>query len=207
MRDIACRADFPQRFFEDIYRRVCTCYETAYDMLDQQFDAQGECEPEFRNTLPWLRRGLVEQALLVSAQTFPRRLTVTCEPSGGFWNHRKVIGGRIQLTQSTHDDVGKPLRRARYKEEYAQQQMLFEVNDVVEHPHIYAVLLHYGGWQATQPDFVVIKFPDTDLTWHPEIIDLTAEFETTGSASNNTPVEEVSDEATPTLRRRRNAGG
>lgn len=206
MRDIECRADLPDRFFGDVYRRICTSYETAHDMLAHQFDVEGHCLPEFRNTLPWLRRGLVEQALMVSALSFPSELSVSCESSGGFWHHRRIVGGRTQLTQSTHGDVGKPLRRARYKEEYAYQQMLFDTEDTTLEAHTYAVLLHHGSWQATRPDFVVIKFPKTDLSWHPEVIDLSAEFSNT-QVDETVPIEEVADDAIPTLRRRRNVVG
>ena len=205
MRSKALTSDFPDGFLRDVFRGVVLSYETAHDILTQQFDHEGEDEPEFRNALPWLRRSLVEQALRIAAVKHSPTVQVTPERSGGFWWHRRVECGRVQLTQSTHDDVGKPLRPARYKDDYAKQQMLFEKHEVGADGAMYAVLLHHGAWRSYAPDFVVIKFPDSDLSWHPEVIDLTAEF-TDCAVATDVQVEEVADLAAPVLRRRQANG-
>lgn len=195
------RKELPVPFLKSLYHAVHDAYETASEKIREMSIAR----PEQANLLPWLRRTLVETALRRSGLRAGAIAKVETERASS-WNHVVVTFGSLMLTQSTHNDLDKPLRFAQYKKTYAEKsQRVFDFRDDdgenVIPPKLYAVLLHHAPMNASTPDYVVIQFPTSDLSsFHPGQINLDADF-LNETRPERIAIEVVSAEAMPILRK------
>lgn len=196
------RAACPDGFLRDIAGGLAS----VYALVDDHVRSILRYNEEISNTMPWVRRGLVEQMLRDVAAGYPSQITVKME-RGGLWFRAELSMGRVTLTQYAAFDPELSLRPAIYRTELAKKnrQMSlfpdFQEIDIPEDSDLYAVLLH-----GRRPDTfgrvgsAVIKFPMPNVSegFFDEEIDLFEEYPE-AFANLDTPHEVIEDTAIPEL--------
>lgn len=199
------KADVSPTFLTELYQGVCDAYASARFFVD----SQPLGDDERYNLMPWTRRAHVESWLRTAANR--QQIDVITEDTG-FWRHVAVTSGRIRLTQSTARNQEAPLRSAGYKIRYAKEQEQMYLPGLeamapklsIQDPHLYAVLLHHAALDADTPDFVVVRFPLSDLSdYHPGEVDLSV-YSGVPKAEVSVEAESVEDLAVPRLKARKN---
>jgi hypothetical protein len=114
------RAACPEGFLRDIAGGL----SSVYAILDSHVRSILRYNEEIANTMPWVRRGLVEQMLRDVAAGYPSKIKVKME-RGGLWFRAELSMGRVTLTQYAAFDPELSLRPAVYRTELAKknQQM------------------------------------------------------------------------------------
>jgi hypothetical protein len=132
------RENLPLRYRRTLAVLLRDAYARADEESRRLFTDMGVRSDHY----PWIRRGLLEDALLVSPEGFEGIQSIQI-PSRYFWHHVEIRSGQTILTLANHYDPEMPLRRSEFRDAMFRQMEMFSFDEVVDESKVPAVLLHH----------------------------------------------------------------
>ena len=193
-------------FLAEFGMALARLYDEAYSEAKAQVSL-----PEVGDTLPHLRRGMIEGEFRKLGRKFGLRARIPSNPKGN--RHTQLHAGPIILTQSFVREEWGRVRQARFRNKLAQRnRLLFESEFEGGADKVYGILIHCADPEKKSlVSFYGIGFPAYSSDAWVERRNLThmvreASTPTIEVDLPRTGVEQIPDQVPLTLRRADNRG-